>query len=1700
MAFGQHIALNDSVESFGAQVATFLERTNNAEAARIGQDFNALWPNSFSVEQQAQIMEIAVRVQNLNRPAVPYQRDLFGALTSGVNLRGLSGEKMDDFLNMLSQSLDLSTPRNFSRELINLRIFFEHEALHFTPYNSLYALNADYEFEFFGMAPVQSYEEGLLEKAEESKEADDAGDDTAGDGWGDDADDGWGDDADSGWGDTDNSEEEDLNWAVVVEDENVVLNLDEAMMDIEMPERTGAVIIFNQVDLVMVTTYDSTTLEGTQGSFLLDKYLFVGEEGKFDWSAAGKGDEIYVNLNKYSFNTRSPYLDAGNAKLSYDGKISNVANGYFEFKSVRHREVEKSKYPKFISYENDNRIENLGDDNLVYIGGVALEGSRLIGASAYGRDSKLEFSDEEGKKFKIYSKLFNFQDSVITSYNSKVTVYHGRDSITHPSVKARYYVNEKRFVAIKDHNGYNLRPFNASYYNMSIEADKIDWDMKSDSMNITIMNAKSMLPAFFKSTSYYEFEEIKELSGIYNFNPLLVVYSYGAKQKNREFHLSDLMKDLKLNEKALRGAMLQLMYLDFIEYEDAGGRIYLKEKAIHYLRSKNKRKDYDDLLISSLSSNKPNATLHLESDEMTVRGIDKFFISEALDVYIFPNDNEITLLRNRDFKFDGRLFAGNFEFAGRNFTFRYDSFLVDLPNIDSIKFYVDGEGQYEKKQVDNKLVSLDLTNDERIEFSGSESTRGTLYINRPNNKSGNKMYPNYPIFDANRGAIVYFDGDDVLEGAYDKSVYFNIPPFGIDSLSSSDPAAIGFDGSFVTGGIIPKFDEKLRIMPDNSLGFEHSIPHTGYSLYGGKGVMYQNLKLDKKGLVGNGEIKYLSSSSVSENFVFHLDSMVTDGTSFKIEEGDLNGASYPDIHTDSYHMKWTPREDHMVVENQLDSFRLYDNSAALDGYIDFTKGGVKGGGTMATRGFESQSDDFTFTQSDLLAKHSFFELASDNPEKPLLRGNDIKLEFDFDLDIADISPEVEGAAAIEFPYAQIKTSIQKAQWNLREQKVYMSKPPEVALENSYFYATRKELDSLAFNADAAVYDLQTSELKVSGIPYIIVGDAMITPENNEVLILENAKLGVLYNTTIVIDTLFEYHRLINGTIQIHSRTKFTGDATYEFVNAAKDTFNIKFGKFELWEDPEVRNDELQTVSSGFVGEEDKFVISDGMYYKGDVTMYARQRALELEGYIQFDLPSRQTNDTWVNYSSMDEDIQDVMFPFNQAATEKGRLLNAGIHFGSLNDELYGTFAEEKRMVIDEDFFKPDGIVYFNSGKEMFMIEDTAKTNGNKFSGKIFGYNDATGAIEFEGPVNFVESSDEARLTASGIGSGNINYGSFQINSLLKFDYKLPNQALMVMAADIFEVIENFGAPEAENNPDAFLYKIAEIIGEKATVEYDRRSQEDYLPIASFTSKMAGSLVFSNVDMEWSSSHHAWYSKNKVGLSNILKADINASIDGFIEIQRSDEKGTVMNIFIQASSDCWYFFGFEDNRLMIYSSNNDFLDIIASKSKIDKVGFGEYAFIEADLPDVLKFVDRFRSDYLGISEPYEIRVPVEEVSENFDFLEIPVDNTEDGDVLPMEIEDNTEESLFQETQVDDPFSDQVNDPPSDQVNDPPSDQVDDPFSDQLNDPISEQVDDPLSEQVDDPLSEQVEEPLTEEDLLNPIESETSDEEEDDDEGF
>ncbi|HYI78366.1 MAG TPA: hypothetical protein VEW65_12165, partial [Chryseolinea sp.] len=770
------------------------------------------------------------------------------------------------------------------------------------------------------------------------------------------------------------------------------------------------------------------------------------------------------------------------------------------------------------------------------------------------------------------------------------------------------------------------------------------------------------------------------------------------------------------------------------------------------------------------------------------------------------------------------------------------------------------------------------------------------------------------------GGAIYFDRPEVLGGVYDRSMFFVVPAFKLDSLNNADPASINFEGTFVSSGMLPAFKEKLHTQPDKSLGFEHKIPTTGYQLYQGDGRMNGNLVMNNRGLRGTGVINFLAASVKANDFVFYPDSVTAKGTDAKIDRKQFGEVNFPQASLTDFEMKWYPKKDEMRIKNVKAPFSFYDSSAQMQGTVIVSRTGVTGIGKLETRGTELISRRLSFHGKDFGARRAKFRVKSDHPTKPLLQGNDVKLKFDLEQNYADISPEVEGEAAIDFPFAQFKTSIPKMRWDLDEQKITMSKDPDVPLENSYFYSTRKELDSLNFNAEKAEYNLKTQELKVSGIPYIIVADAKITPENNEVLILENAKIGTLKNTTIILDTLNGFHRLTEGVVDIVSRKEFSGYATYQYVNFLNDTFAIKMTDFHL--EPIIAEEEtkrstrknapaasMQTVATGSVSDKDQLVLGAGMFYKGDMIMYATRPALQLTGFVKLDIKNIENYNSWITYSQTGDET-DVLIDFNTATTETGTDVNAGLHVGSADNDLYFTFLNNKRQDDDEDFFQPEGMLYYDTATQEFKIEDVEKARGNKLSGKVFAYKDEDMQVRFEGPVNLFNGTKDFNVTASAIGQGNMKTNEVKMNSFVMVDSNIPIQAFDLMAKQIQDVIKNEGADEGLGDQTELLYKIADFLGERVVKDFEQRSLQGYVSLGTLM-PLAKPLVFANVNFNWSAKHKAFYNEGKLGISNIGRNDINGGFEGFMEVKKTEDGGPVFNVFIKASPEAWYYFGLED---------------------------------------------------------------------------------------------------------------------------------------------------------------------------------------------
>ena len=1547
---------------FEDSVRVALENSRSLDATVVGAGFFSVW-NQLDLNQQLLIKKQSFLMRKRKFPLKSHMVNYFGAIVNALTVEKADAAILDSYLKVAGKVIEKSPPPQAQQFFAASRIFFQFHALQYDKSVRLYALEDSYAFDYIeNMSKPLSWNEPIGTEATATETG---------------------------------------TVTPPVEDppptEYVEAPVQESLATGEFmpswmsppppPDVDGPVIKFDKITLSFVTTYDSVFLRDSKGTLSLLKNIFVGDGGSFDWTPAGLGaDSVTCNMTTYYFNTRKAELTADVVKLNYKGKTPGFIPGRFEFKSQPRKDSVDSTYPRFKSYQSNLVITGLADDNVHYRGGFSLIGNKITSASVTGEPATIDVYNQGQKKFTARSPELVFEPGSIISDRTKINILQGNDSIVHQLVRMKYTYGSdstQQLLLLKDKGEMRNAPYSSSFFNVDFSADALKWDLYSDSLNLQIEGARNTVPLIIESVDFYDPEDYRLLKGVgFSFHPLALMANYALKNNVREFYSGDVAQFAKRNPLEIKHSIEFLKQKGLVNYDSRTDLVQIKQKAIDVYLAQKGEEDYDNLKIHSVIANYPNATINFEKRNMTVRGVEEFDVSDSLNVHVIPDSSIVTILQNRDIQFDGTVAAGNFEITGKGFTLKYDSFFISLTQIDSINFFVtekNARGQEIRRKVNNSMVGADSTAAAAGGLGNTASSSGTLFISRANNKSGKLDIPGYPRLDATAGGVIYFDREEVLSGVYDRSIFFVVPPFKLDSLNNADPLSINFEGTFVSSGMLPSIKETLHTMSDKSLGFEHVIPRPGYQLYRGDGKINGVITMNNRGLRGTGQIDFLATRLTSKDFVFYPDSVIARGSRATIREEQFGNVLFPQASLPDFQMKWLPKEDRLMLKNLKAPFNFYDSTAQMQGVLSISKKGVAGAGKLETRGTEVISREMNFAGKDFGARHARFKMKSADPDKNLLAGNDVRLKFDLDENYADISPEIEGTAAIEFPYAQFKTSIPNARWDLAAQKITMSKAVDVPIENSYFYTTRKDLDSLHFNAAKAEYDLKKQELKVSGIPFIIVADAMITPENNEVLIHENARIGTLKNTTIVLDTLNAYHRLTEGVVDIVSRKEFTGFATYQYVNLLNDTFAIKMTDFRLEPvsaDGTQRKTgrrhsiaSMQTVAKGAVTEQEHLVLGAGMFYKGDMTMYATRPALELDGFVKLDIRNIQKYNTWIAYSQSGDETE-ITLDFDKALDEDGKRVTAGLHFSSADNGLYITFANDKKSEDDDDLFTPSGKLFYDEESKEYRIEDIEKAAGNKLSGKVFAYNDETRLVRFEGNVNLFSGTKNFSITTTALGTANFETNDVRMNSFLVVDSDVPSTAMDLMAKDLQQVIKNEGADEGLGDQTELLYKIANIIGERAVKEYESKSVQGYVPLSTIP-ELVKALVFSDVKLKWSPEHKAFYNEGRIGISNIGKNDINGGFEGFMEIRKTEDGSPVFHVFFKASPESWYYFGIEDNRLLIFSSNKDFNNMISKRSNAGKAKIGEVAFIPGSEEETLTFINRFRKQYLGIDVPYSL---------------------------------------------------------------------------------------------------------------------------------
>ncbi|MGR3811939.1 hypothetical protein [Jiulongibacter sp. NS-SX5] len=1523
----QVIRLEKSTDGFIESYEKLFKDSKNATAIAEFEQFKPHYTDDFSAEQKQSFIELALKMAGRNHKMPEYYflnillNNSFDPLNFDDNSRG----KLIHNLSYLVAEQPSSKAVQLFKQL---NVFITERKIYDSKVNRLYALEGSFSIEYYENE-TDYFNDDLEAAAEVTKEPEE----------------------DFGLFDDWNNPDEYDPW----DDPSLSINPNDFDRLIPLPKIKGLVVQIEGTDLVLVSPSDSAVLSNTSIAVDLLSGKLVGQNGTFDWDEQGIPDAI-ANLSKYTMKLSEPYLEAEKVTLSYPSFLADSVEGVFEYKAENRRNGELSTYPRFKSYENNANFKNL-ETSLTYKGGFSLIGNRHYSTSLYHNVSTVFVNKDRPNSFKVEGRRIEFTDTLITSEQVAFTSYIKEDSIYHPAVRFRYDVQNKFLNLYKvRQGGFRNSMYSDTFHEMDIRSDAMKWDLASGKMDFYIIAGKEEVPAIFQGFNYYNQAHLRELSNYVGWNPLVFLGNYVYRVRRNRFDLFEIQDKINLPKRQIKEGLLVATQMGFLDYEPHSDSYSLSRKGLHYFKSSIGRGDYDDLVFQSYSEGgENNASIDLNSNALDIGGTSEFRLSDSLGIRFLPTNKELKMEGSKSFKFAGEIRVKNYKVFG-DFEVDYERFLVNLKRIDSITFT--------PVDVFNSGTVVDIGG--HVEYGKT----GTLYLNAPDNKSGRKKLPQYPRLVIDDGALVRFNDSTRRNTTYPDDVFFKIDKIDQDSLNSVDMA---YEGTFVSGGIFHPIRETLIVMPDTSIGFEHK-PTGEYKLYKSNSSFdfAANLIMNKNGLQSTGELKHLAATAKADSALFEYDQLSLSGSNAKITE-EFSGQKiyFPDVSISEHKSIWKPGVDSLVIDSK-DAFTFYNKSTSLTGKLVVREAGLYGQGDLKRSDSEASSDGIKFNKEGFEAENSEFIVKSEqNDGSPILKGEKVKLNFDVERQIVNISPE-DGdfndtiSASIAFPYAAYKTTIDNATWSIKEKKIRM----QGNVENSVFSSTAKSQYGLAFNGESALYDIAANTLNINGVPGIKTVDAIIIPENGEVAV-RSEKLLPFANATVIADTLNKYHRLANANITINSKLSYEGDASYQFVNVSSDTFNIKMGSFEFAEINEERqilkskkSEKLSTIARAKVTEADSIFLSPKMLYIGELTMLAPFRNLSLRGQVTPVLDQYPVlGKNWINYSG--NKSEEIQINVDETLKDGGKRLFAGLHLNpsATSESLYPTFLSAKRQNEDRDVFLARGVFRRDEPNKRFIIQ-SQETNPRNSPGNSYELYDDLGLIKLNGEFSLLSSNLAEYMQTVGQAQLELDSLTYTFNSLIKYNFPVPPPMLAKMGDHIVKTNLDQGSlePAIAFEDTSFLAKIAQFIGPKGAQDYKEQYYKGHVPLFKQSPKFFATAVFSDLDLKWNPVFNSYHNAGSIGISNIGETDINAKVPGYFEIIKNPHKGDEVNFFLEVSSSVWYYFAYKDGQLSLASSDFEFNKMLTDKEKASAKGV---ELLVADMADAMNFRKRFLISYLEV---------------------------------------------------------------------------------------------------------------------------------------
>jgi hypothetical protein len=1278
-------------------------------------------------------------------------------------------------------------------------------------------------------------------------------------------------------------------------------------------------IVFPKTDLVCLAKGDSAVIRNTAGTYFPTLETWQGVGGMVTWERAGlKSTATFAEWSHpYEVRMKSAAFDVDSVRFN-DPYFERALLGRLSEKVLANVEEKTASYPQFESYDRRMKIREIAE-GIDFEGGFTMQGAKLQGYGTKEEPAYLTFYRDKRPFIISRGVLFSIDPERITSDDASVQIKLDKDSLYHPSVSIRFMRDKKQLSLIKKDEGLSKAPFYNTYHQVDMYFEVLTWKQGDPMVVMGNLLGSSQTRASFESFDYYKEKRYMGMMGIDAVHPLVRLNDF-SKQNEGRFYAQEFAIFSKMQKQQVVPLLIDMANKGYLDYDPDTEWVQVKPRLRQHILNSAGKQDYDVLQFNSNSDDGVNATLNLLNNDLTMKGVARIIVSDSQDVRIFPSEQLVTLKKGRDFTFGGTIQAGKLTFHGKEYYFHYEPFNIDLLNVDSVSFMAtsfepNDQGEHTLVRVKNVL----------------EQVTGTLEIDAPSNKGGlqQKKYPAFPKFNSSRESFVFYNKSTIQRGVYTKDrFYYRSDPFQIDSLDNFTNAGLSFTGTLVSGGIFPDIREPLGLQPDYALGFVRQTGEAGMPLYGRKATFTSNISLNSRGLQGEGELKYLTTTLRSKALIFCPDSTLGRADTL-YNVASTAPLKVPEVTGAELFVRLEPAKDVLRTEKLRKALVMYGGQADLHGITELTPKGMTGAGLVDFRNATLESDLFQFETMRLHADTSDFRLTDGNVDGIAFKTDNVNATVKLDERVGEfVSNGTE--TMVEFPVNQYICYMDRFKWfmdqgdiELESDRTAAAGSEDLQLSGSNFISTRPDQDSLAFMAPKARYDLKRHLITASDVVYIQVADALVTPDSMLVRIRRNAEMDPLKNAVVTANFVTKYHRIYNAQVNIKAKRNYSASGDIDYIDENKKAFKIRLSSVNV-------DTTYQTYARGAIAAEEDFQLSPAFDFFGNVELTASIKELTFIGSTRIQHGCDGLARNWMGFRGAIDPLE-VFIPVSDTLfDDQGARIGAGLY---MTDEdpfsTYGTFLSRTESPKDRVIISAKGLLYYDKGRKEYIISNKDKIRQRNLPGDLVSLATENCVVQADGRVGY--GMDLGRVKVGTVGGARFESDGEKASTsgVLMADFHFFDNALERMATEMLAYPEQKQLDITKTYYEKFM---REMLGleqsDKLISELSIKGEIKKLP-----DELVKPLVLGDVKMRWDGPEQSWLSEGDIGIATILKKPVYRYVKGKVHLERK-RSGDILTILLMLDDQTYWFFQYTRNYLYTYSSDAQFNTMI-SELKDDK---------------------------------------------------------------------------------------------------------------------------------------------------------------------